>query len=60
MVADRAALVAALNAARPGAGLVNEIWLDAPARGQAAVAAALAEPPFAVLDVRSRAGIEVR
>ena len=58
VVADRAALVAALNAARPGAGLVNEIWLDAPARGQAAVAAALAEPPFAVLDVRSRAELE--
>jgi hypothetical protein len=58
VVADRGALLAALNAPGPGAGFVNEIWLDAPAGQQGSVASALAEPPFDVLDITSRAETE--
>ena len=55
-VVDRASLVTALNVARPGSALSSEVWLEAPA----SAAAALARPPFHVLDVRSRRALEQR
>jgi hypothetical protein len=55
-IADREALVTALTAARPGAAQPSEVWLEA---GPEA-AARLAQPPFHVLDVRSRRALEQR
>ena len=55
VVADRSALVTALNASSPGTGFTTELWL----RGSSAAAdARLAAPPFTVLDVASRARLE--
>jgi hypothetical protein len=55
VVADRPALVTALNASSPGTGFTTELWLS----GSSAVAdARLAAPPFTVLDVASQAGLE--
>ena len=47
-----------LPALQPGAGTANELWLDTPS--PAAVAKALAAPPFDVLQVESRAGLRAR
>ena len=55
VVADRDALVTALNAAQPGAGFPTELWLDS---RQAGLAERLRRPPFDVLSVASRAGLE--
>ena len=55
VVADRDALVTALNASQPGAGFPTELWIDRPASG-----ARLRRPPFDVLSVASQAGLERR
>ncbi len=55
VVADRSALVTALNASSPGTGFTTELWLSG---SSAAADARLAAPPFTVLDVASRAGLE--
>jgi len=60
VVADRDALVTVLNAAQPGAGFPTELWLDPPASRRAALAERLRRPPFDVLSVASRAGLERR
>ena len=55
VVADRDTLVTALNASTPGAGLNNEIWVNAPTRpARERVAAKLRRPPFDVLAFDSR------
>jgi hypothetical protein len=53
-VVDRNALVTALNAEEPGAGFVNEVWVDAPTARVAAVGDRLRRPPFDVLDLESQ------
>jgi hypothetical protein len=55
-VADRTALSTAIDADAPGEGTPNEVWLAAD--DPAAVARALARPPFASLDVSSRGALE--
>jgi len=56
VVADRAWLASALDTARPGAAVVNEAWIATDGKAQERrVAAALAGPPFQVLDITSRA-----
>ena len=57
VVADRDALVTALNAAQPGAGFPTELWVDS---HRPAVAERLRKAPFDVLSVASRAGLERR
>jgi hypothetical protein len=57
VVADRDALMTALNAAQPGAGFPTELWVGT---GGQAVAKRLQRPPFDVLSVASRAGLERR
>ena len=55
VVADRDALLVALNGLRPGAGEANEVWLDLPGDSDGArVAEALERPPFDVLEIDSR------
>ncbi len=59
VVADRTLLGTALNAARPGIAVANEVWLGAATEQQReALAAELARPPFNVLIVESRAELE--
>jgi hypothetical protein len=59
VVADRAWLASALDTARPGAAVVNEAWIGTNGQAQEReVAAALAGPPFQVLDVTSRVALE--
>jgi hypothetical protein len=59
VVGDGAALAAAVNLARPGAGRVNEVWLRLRDRGAAAeVDRALAAKPFDVLSIESRHALE--
>jgi hypothetical protein len=58
VIADESALATALNAQLPGRGDPLEVWISAPAGDQARVAAALAAPPFASLDVASRRATE--
>jgi hypothetical protein len=53
-VVDRDALVTALNAEEPGAGFVNEVWVDAPAAHVEAVGERLRRPPFDVLELESQ------
>ena len=60
VVADRDALETALNAAQPGTGLSSELWLNVPPGRRAAVAQRLRRPPFDVLSVASRAGLDRR
>jgi hypothetical protein len=48
VVLERSQLVTALNASRPGAGFTTEVWLEG------ADPAALARPPFDVLDLESQ------
>jgi hypothetical protein len=54
VVADRDALVTALNASQPGAGFPTELWINS------AAAERLRRPPFDALSVASRAGLERR
>ena len=57
VVGDRTALQTAINAAAPGAGRANEVWLaHADGRG-AAVAGALARPPLHVVAASTRADL---
>ncbi|MGH3023558.1 MAG: hypothetical protein ACRDNI_07885 [Gaiellaceae bacterium] len=59
VVADRRLLGTALNAERPGVAVADEVWLAA--ETQAArdrLAAVLAQPPFDVLSLESRAALE--
>src|SRR5439155_20670539 len=58
VVADRRLVETALNAAQPGAGFPTELWLDVPSARRAAVAGRLRKPPFDVLSLASRAGLE--
>jgi hypothetical protein len=58
VIADRRLVETALNAAQPGAGFPTELWLNAAAERRAALAARLHRPPFDVLSVASRAGLE--
>jgi hypothetical protein len=59
VVADGALLGAALNAERPGAAVSDEVWIGTPTESRRRqVAAALHRPPYSVLSVTSRAGLE--
>jgi hypothetical protein len=59
VVGDRLLLGAALNAARPGVAVSNELWLGAGSEAaRDALGARLAEPPFDVLAVSSRTALE--
>ena len=59
VVADRTLLGTALNSARPGVAVSNEVWLGAPTDlGRTELAAALARSPYNVLAVESRAELE--
>ncbi len=59
VVADRDLLGAALNAARPGIAVSNEVWLGAAtAQERAELAVALARPPYDVLALESREELE--
>jgi hypothetical protein len=56
VVGDRSLLGTALNAARPGVAVANEVWLGAADEQQRAeLAATLSRPPYDVLAVDSRA-----
>jgi hypothetical protein len=55
LVADRDTLISALNAAGPGAGFVNEIWVDGQgAHARERLGRELRRPPFEVLAFDSR------
>lgn len=59
VVADRRLLGTALNAARPGIAIANEVWLAADTEQQrTALAAELGRAPYNVLTVDSRADLE--
>jgi hypothetical protein len=55
VVADRTAAATLLDTRSPGLGTTDELWLDVPARREAATAAALGRAPFTQLTVTSRA-----
>jgi len=58
-IADRDLLVTALDAADPGAGETNEIWIEAPTdASRDAVANRLREPPFNALALREQHRLE--
>jgi len=61
VLGDGRALATALNTIQPGAATTNELWLE-PRRGQdeRKLLQTLSQPPFAVLDVQSRAALEQR
>jgi ABC-type lipoprotein release transport system permease subunit len=59
VVADRSLLGTALNAARPGMAVSNEVWLGAATpQDRDRLAATLAQAPYDVLLVESRAELE--
>jgi hypothetical protein len=59
IVADRDTLVSALNASAPGAGIVNEIWINArTSRALERLDSELQRPPFNVLALDSRTSRE--
>ena len=58
VIGDRTALQTAINAAAPGAGRANEVWLAHDASREAEVAATLARPPFHVVEATARAELE--
>jgi hypothetical protein len=59
VVADRGLLGTALNTARPGIAVSNEVWLGAATeQGRAALGAELARPPFDLVSVASREDLE--
>ncbi len=60
VVADRRALLTALNASQPGAGFSTELWLNVPHARRSAIATRLRRPPFDVLAVASRSALERR
>ena len=57
VVADEASLASALGADDLPSSVPDELWLSVPPRDTPRVASALRKPPFAVLDVTSRAVI---
>ena len=58
VVGDRALLGTALNAARPGVAVANEVWLGVEdERRRSDLAAVLSRPPYDVLSVDSRAAL---
>ena len=59
VLADEAWLSTAIDSNAPGEGTPREVWIDAPGDGGRA-GAALSRPPFAGLDVASRAAEEDR
>jgi ABC-type antimicrobial peptide transport system permease subunit len=52
VIADGPTLANALSATAPGSGSPNEVWLDAPAGREHAVAVALRRPPFDALQIQ--------
>jgi len=58
VVGDRGALATAINAAAPGTARENEVWIDVADGDEAQAASRLARPPFHVLAVSTRAGLE--
>jgi hypothetical protein len=59
LIADAHALHVALDAADPGTGTSNELWLRTPERAsERTLAAALAQPPFDRLAVARRSAVE--
>jgi hypothetical protein len=58
VVGDRRALRTATNAASPGAARENEAWVAISADGLRGATVALERPPFHVLAVTTRAGLE--
>ena len=58
VVGDRVTLQTAVEAAAPGAGRENEVWLDVAPSRRAAVEAALRRPPFRALAAESRWALE--
>ena len=58
VVGNRLALRTAINSAAPGAARENEVWLDVPRERVPSVAAALAQPPFRVLETTARKDVE--
>jgi FtsX-like permease family protein len=61
VLADRATLHSAMNGAYPGSATTNEIWIDPPpGQSSSAIVQALSQPPFDVLQVRSRSELEQR
>ncbi|MDX6629617.1 MAG: hypothetical protein QOH00_1863, partial [Gaiellales bacterium] len=57
VVADEASLASALGADDLPSAIPDELWLSTPPGASERVAAALGKPPFAALDVSSRAAI---
>ncbi len=57
VIADEPSLAAALGADDLPSSVPDELWLSAPDSSTARLAAALRKPPFAALDVSSRAAI---
>jgi hypothetical protein len=53
VIADGPTVATALSATAPGTGTANEVWLDARAGREHAVAAALQRPPFDALEVNA-------
>ena len=51
VIADGPTVATALSATAPGSGNASEVWLDAPAGHEQAVAAALRQAPFDALEV---------
>jgi hypothetical protein len=58
VVGDRAALRTAIDAAAPGAGRENEVWLEHADERRPTVAAALGRPPFHVVEAVTRSDLE--
>jgi hypothetical protein len=58
VVADRSTLESALNTSTPGSGFPSELWLDVPPSRLAEVEGRMRKPPFTVLSVASRSGLE--
>lgn len=61
VLADRETIASAMNGAYPGSATTNEVWID-PAHGQSSstIVRSLSQPPFDVLQVRSKAELEQR
>ena len=57
-IVDRSLLGTALDAANPGAGTPNEIWIDATPERRNGVAERLSRPPFDVLAVTEQDRVE--
>ena len=58
LVADEQRLVTAINAASPGAGPPDELWMAVPERQEARLLATLRRPPLGILGVSSRRALQ--